>query len=214
MLAQFELCWANHCASVTAPKDFDSIFSTLLPFTNAKLEAPPGMDETEGLEIKVAFNGVNLHNGAKLLQGMFRSRLRWVVSASGWVMCRTVPGRPGLQTPHFYWPAQPPTPHFYREGPTPTPHFYGPNPHFYWPTPHSYWPEPSLLLARPLTSICQARPGHAGPCRTVSDRVGTVPDRAVPIRTMSPCRPDTGTSLIVCWRWFLKRGRQTFLTAS
>merc|ERR1719491_78399 len=38
--------------------DFDSIFSTLLPFTNAKLEAPPGMDETEGLEIKVAFNGV------------------------------------------------------------------------------------------------------------------------------------------------------------
>jgi structural maintenance of chromosome 2 len=39
-------------------KDFDSIFSTLLPFTNAKLEAPPGMDETEGLEIKVAFNGV------------------------------------------------------------------------------------------------------------------------------------------------------------
>jgi structural maintenance of chromosome 2 len=39
-------------------KDFDSIFSTLLPFTNAKLEAPPGMDPTEGLEIKVAFNGV------------------------------------------------------------------------------------------------------------------------------------------------------------
>jgi len=39
-------------------KDFDSIFGTLLPFTNAKLEAPPGMDETEGLEIKVAFNGV------------------------------------------------------------------------------------------------------------------------------------------------------------
>merc|ERR1719377_423011 len=39
-------------------KDFDSIFGTLLPFTNAKLQAPPGMDETEGLEIKVAFNGV------------------------------------------------------------------------------------------------------------------------------------------------------------
>merc|ERR1740138_1163553 len=39
-------------------KDFDSIFSTLLPNTNAKLEAPAGMDETEGLEIKVAFNGV------------------------------------------------------------------------------------------------------------------------------------------------------------
>jgi structural maintenance of chromosome 2 len=39
-------------------KDFDEIFSTLLPFTNAKLEAPPGFDETEGLEIKVAFHGV------------------------------------------------------------------------------------------------------------------------------------------------------------
>lgn len=39
-------------------KDFDSIFKTLLPNTNAKLEAPAGMSETEGLEIKVAFNGV------------------------------------------------------------------------------------------------------------------------------------------------------------
>jgi len=33
-------------------KDFDSIFGTLLPNTNAKLEPPQGMDETEGLEIK------------------------------------------------------------------------------------------------------------------------------------------------------------------
>lgn len=39
-------------------KDFDSIFGTLLPNTNAKLEPPQGMDETEGLEIKVAFHGV------------------------------------------------------------------------------------------------------------------------------------------------------------
>mmetsp|Transcript_50030 Transcript_50030/g.160046 ORF Transcript_50030/g.160046 Transcript_50030/m.160046 type:complete len:1214 (-) Transcript_50030:205-3846(-) len=39
-------------------KDFDSIFSTLLPNTSAKLEPPEGMDPTEGLEIKVAFNGV------------------------------------------------------------------------------------------------------------------------------------------------------------
>merc|ERR1712232_958891 len=39
-------------------KDFDSIFSTLLPQTNAKLEPPQGMDPSEGLEIKVAFNGV------------------------------------------------------------------------------------------------------------------------------------------------------------
>merc|ERR1712048_654114 len=39
-------------------KDFDSIFSTLLVNTNAKLEPPAGMDPSEGLEIKVAFNGV------------------------------------------------------------------------------------------------------------------------------------------------------------
>merc|ERR1719213_1163495 len=39
-------------------KHFGSIFSTLLPNTNAKLEAPQGMSEVEGLEIKVAFNGV------------------------------------------------------------------------------------------------------------------------------------------------------------
>mmetsp|Transcript_798 Transcript_798/g.2239 ORF Transcript_798/g.2239 Transcript_798/m.2239 type:complete len:1225 (-) Transcript_798:393-4067(-) len=39
-------------------KDFDSIFGTLLPHTNAKLEPPQGMDPTEGLEIKVAFHGV------------------------------------------------------------------------------------------------------------------------------------------------------------
>merc|ERR1719375_251399 len=38
-------------------KDFGSIFSTLLPGTNAKLQAPEGMTETEGLEIKVAFHG-------------------------------------------------------------------------------------------------------------------------------------------------------------
>merc|ERR1712054_444741 len=39
-------------------KDFDSIFSTLLPNTSAKLEPPQGMDASEGLEIKVAFNGI------------------------------------------------------------------------------------------------------------------------------------------------------------
>jgi len=39
-------------------KDFDSIFSTLLQNTSAKLEPPQGLDATEGLEIKVAFNGV------------------------------------------------------------------------------------------------------------------------------------------------------------
>merc|ERR1711937_616371 len=39
-------------------KDFDAIFSTLLQNTSAKLEPPEGMQPTEGLEIKVAFNGV------------------------------------------------------------------------------------------------------------------------------------------------------------
>jgi structural maintenance of chromosome 2 len=39
-------------------RDFDSIFSTLLPNTNAKLEPAEGGDPTLGLEIKVAFNGV------------------------------------------------------------------------------------------------------------------------------------------------------------
>mmetsp|Transcript_26122 Transcript_26122/g.75411 ORF Transcript_26122/g.75411 Transcript_26122/m.75411 type:complete len:1203 (-) Transcript_26122:61-3669(-) len=39
-------------------KDFDSIFGTLLPHASAKLEPPEGMDPTEGLEIKVGFNGV------------------------------------------------------------------------------------------------------------------------------------------------------------
>jgi len=39
-------------------KDFDSIFGALLPNAGAKLEPPQGMDETEGLEIKVSFHGV------------------------------------------------------------------------------------------------------------------------------------------------------------
>jgi len=39
-------------------KDFDSIFGTLLPNANAQLQAPQGMDVTEGLEIKIAFNDV------------------------------------------------------------------------------------------------------------------------------------------------------------
>lgn len=41
-----------HFPSNLCLQDFDSIFGTLLPNTNAKLEPPQGMDETEGLEIK------------------------------------------------------------------------------------------------------------------------------------------------------------------
>jgi structural maintenance of chromosome 2 len=38
-------------------RDFGSVFSTILPGTNAKLEAPEGMEVWEGLEVKVAFGG-------------------------------------------------------------------------------------------------------------------------------------------------------------
>ena len=39
-------------------KDFGSIFSTLLPGTHAKLDTPEGCTVMDGLEVKVAFNGV------------------------------------------------------------------------------------------------------------------------------------------------------------
>ncbi len=39
-------------------KDFGSIFSTLLPGTQAKLQPPDGMDVLDGLEVKVAFGDV------------------------------------------------------------------------------------------------------------------------------------------------------------
>ncbi|KAG0712441.1 Structural maintenance of chromosomes protein 2 [Chionoecetes opilio] len=39
-------------------KDFGSIFSTLLPGTQAKLQPPEGQDVLDGLEFKVAFGGV------------------------------------------------------------------------------------------------------------------------------------------------------------
>ncbi len=39
-------------------KDFGSIFSTLLPGTQARLQPPDGMDVLDGLEVKVAFGDV------------------------------------------------------------------------------------------------------------------------------------------------------------
>jgi structural maintenance of chromosome 2 len=39
-------------------KDFGSIFSTILPGTTAKLEPPTGGTVLDGLEVRVAFNGV------------------------------------------------------------------------------------------------------------------------------------------------------------
>lgn len=39
-------------------QDFGSIFSTLLPGTQAKLEPPQGMQAWEGLEVKIAFGDV------------------------------------------------------------------------------------------------------------------------------------------------------------
>ena len=46
---------------------------------------------------------------------------------------------------------------------------------------------PPLLSARPLTSICQARPRHAGPCRSMSGRVGPCRVVSEPCRTV-PCQ--------------------------
>ena len=43
---------------VKVNQDFGSIFSTLLPGTQAKLEPPNGMEAWEGLEVKVAFGNV------------------------------------------------------------------------------------------------------------------------------------------------------------
>jgi structural maintenance of chromosome 2 len=43
---------------VKVNKDFGSIFSTLLPGTAAKLDIPEGCTVMDGLEVRVAFNGV------------------------------------------------------------------------------------------------------------------------------------------------------------
>ena len=43
---------------VKVNRDFGSIFSMLLPGTHAKLEPPEGATVAEGLEVRVAFNGV------------------------------------------------------------------------------------------------------------------------------------------------------------
>jgi structural maintenance of chromosome 2 len=43
---------------VKVTRDFGSIFSMLLPGTQAKLEPPEGCSVSDGLEVKVAFNGV------------------------------------------------------------------------------------------------------------------------------------------------------------
>ncbi|GBG85995.1 hypothetical protein CBR_g40808 [Chara braunii] len=47
-----------HVAWLKVNKDFGSIFSTLLPGTNAKLDPPEGGDFMDGLEVKVAFGTV------------------------------------------------------------------------------------------------------------------------------------------------------------
>ena len=95
-------------------------------------------------------------------------------------------GRPGPPTPHFYrqGPGQPGPPQSLTfidrpwAGPAPNPSLLLANPSLLStgpgpaqsPTPHFYWPDPSLLSARPLTSIGQARPRHAGPCRPLWPR--------------------------------------------
>ena len=59
---------------VKVNKDFGSIFSTLLPGTTAKLEPLEGCSVMEGLEVKVAFNGV-WKEGLTELSGGQRSLL-------------------------------------------------------------------------------------------------------------------------------------------
>ncbi|XP_047490218.1 structural maintenance of chromosomes protein 2-like [Penaeus chinensis] len=50
-------------------RDFGSIFSMLLPGTQAKLQPPEGMDVLDGLEVKVAFGGVWKESLAELSGG-------------------------------------------------------------------------------------------------------------------------------------------------
>ncbi|KAK3869016.1 hypothetical protein Pcinc_025643 [Petrolisthes cinctipes] len=50
-------------------KDFGSIFGTLLPGTQAKLQPPEGQDVLDGLEVKVAFGGVWKESLAELSGG-------------------------------------------------------------------------------------------------------------------------------------------------
>ena len=45
-------------SSLPPPKDFGSIYSTLLPGATAKLEPPEGQTVLDGLEVRVAFSGV------------------------------------------------------------------------------------------------------------------------------------------------------------
>merc|ERR1712137_851676 len=55
-------------------RDFDSIFSTLLPNAHSKLEPPPGMNADDGLEIRVGF-GEMWKNSLTELSGGQRSLL-------------------------------------------------------------------------------------------------------------------------------------------
>ena len=109
--------------------------------------------------------------------------------------CRTVPGRPGPQTPHFYWPGPAsPTPHFYRQGLGQP----GPQPLTFIDRAQASPAQPS---PQTLTSIGQTRhfylPGQAAPCRTVSDRVGPCRHRA------GPCRAGLGRIAVSAWHWHI-----------
>ena len=48
----------DECDDIFSLQDFGSIFSTLLPGTQAKLVAPEGCTLLDGLEVKVAFGDV------------------------------------------------------------------------------------------------------------------------------------------------------------
>ena len=146
--------------------------------------------------------------------GMFRARPQSTVSDSGRALLDCAwPARP--PDPSLLLASPAPTPHFYRQGQpgpqlltfidrvrassAPNPSLLVANPSLLLANPSLLLARPSLLLARPLTSMSQTpcfyQPSQATPCRTMSARVGTVPDHAVPILAVSPCRLDTGKSL-------------------
>ena len=137
-----------------------------------------------------------------------------------WALASPAPNPSLLST--WPWPARPPIPHFYRQAslasqpltfidrPTrpPNPSLQLANSSLLLAKPSLLLDSPSLLLdnlSLPLAInhtphfIGQTphfyQPSQSAPCRNVSDRVGPCRHRAMPGWAVSPCRPDTGTSL-------------------
>ncbi len=125
--------------------------------------------------------------GIDFIPGMFSARSRWAVpdcvrppsSATILSLLLTGLGQPDPQSLTFIdQPSQPdPQRLTFVEMP-----WASPSPNIGYCKPSFLLANPSLLSARHLTSISQIRPHHAGPCRTVSGPVGTVPCQSGPCR--------------------------------